>query len=136
MSDRKTCFKRVDYDLSSLQHYLDIGDIGLPDIQRPFVWSNAKVRDWFDSMHHGFPVGYFPFWENAQTNGIKRIGIDAKAHSTPSRLIVDDQQRLASPRSTPCSADLGLIFSGRNPHRLRCKALLFSRMDTPLFAAG
>jgi hypothetical protein len=85
MSDMKTCFKRVDYDLSSLLHYLDIGDIGLPDIQRPFVWSNAKVRDWFDSMHHGFPVGYFPFWENAQTNGIKRVGIDAKAHSTPSR---------------------------------------------------
>ena len=48
MSDMKTCFKRVDYDLSNLLHYLDIGDIGLPDIQRPFVWSNAKVRDLFE----------------------------------------------------------------------------------------
>ena len=36
MSELKTCFKRVDYDLSGLLHYLDIGDIGLPDIQRPF----------------------------------------------------------------------------------------------------
>jgi len=50
MSELKTCFKRVEYDLSGLLHYLDIGDIGLPDIQRPFVWSNAKVRDLFDSM--------------------------------------------------------------------------------------
>ena len=25
-------------------------EISLPDIQRPFVWSNAKVRDLFDSM--------------------------------------------------------------------------------------
>src|SRR5690606_19125727 len=57
MSELKTCFKRVDYDLSALLHYIDIGDIGLPDIQRPFVWSNAKVRDLFDSMYKGFPVG-------------------------------------------------------------------------------
>ena len=34
MSDMKTCFKRVDYDLSNLLRYFDIGDIGLPDIQR------------------------------------------------------------------------------------------------------
>ena len=50
MSDLKTCFKKVDYDLAGLLHYIEIGDIGLPDIQRPFVWSNAKVRDLFDSM--------------------------------------------------------------------------------------
>ncbi|AUN94144.1 hypothetical protein C0099_03820 [Pseudazoarcus pumilus] len=96
MSDMKTCFKRVDYDLSNLLHYLDIGDIGLPDIQRPFVWSNAKVRDLFDSMYRGFPVGYFLFWENAQTNGAKQIGVGDKVHSAPSRLIVDGQQRLTS----------------------------------------
>jgi hypothetical protein len=96
MSDMKTCFKRVDYDLSNLLHYLDIGDIGLPDIQRPFVWSNTKVRDLFDSMYRGFPVGYFLFWENAQSNGSKQIGVGAKTHTTPSRLIIDGQQRLTS----------------------------------------
>ncbi|TJY60792.1 DUF262 domain-containing protein [Sinimarinibacterium sp. CAU 1509] len=96
MSDMKTCFKRVDYDLSNLLHYLDIGDIGLPDIQRPFVWSNAKVRDLFDSMYRGFPVGYFLLWENAQAPGAKQIGIGEKAHKAPSRLIVDGQQRLTS----------------------------------------
>jgi uncharacterized protein with ParB-like and HNH nuclease domain len=26
------------------------GRVRLPDIQRPFVWSNAKVRDLMDSM--------------------------------------------------------------------------------------
>ena len=50
MSELKTCFKKVDYDLAGLLHYIEIGDIGLPDIQRPFVWSNAKVRDLFDSI--------------------------------------------------------------------------------------
>lgn len=31
MSGFRTCFKRVDYDLVGLLHYIDIGDIGLPD---------------------------------------------------------------------------------------------------------
>src|SRR6516162_5825741 len=95
MSELKTCFKRVDYGLSALLHYVDIGDIGLPDIQRPFVWSNAKVRDLFDSMYRGFPVGYLLFWENGAANGTKQIGLEAKAHRVPSRLIVG-QQRLTS----------------------------------------
>lgn len=96
MSELKTCFKKVDYDLGGLLHYIEIGDIGLPDIQRPFVWSNAKVRDLFDSMYRGFPVGYLLFWENAGTNGAKQIGIDAKQRAAPLRLIVDGQQRLTS----------------------------------------
>jgi hypothetical protein len=104
ISELKTCFKRVDYDLSGLLHYLDIGDIGLPDIQRPFVWSNAKVRDLFDSMYRGFPVGYFLFWENATLGGTKHIGTEEKRRGAPSRLIVDGQQRLTS---------LYAVFRGR-----------------------
>jgi hypothetical protein len=96
MSELKTCFKKVDYELAGLLHYIEIGDIGLPDIQRPFVWSNSKVRDLFDSMYRGFPVGYLLFWENATANGAKQIGLDGKQHPVPSRLIVDGQQRLTS----------------------------------------
>ncbi|MCY4262489.1 MAG: DUF262 domain-containing protein, partial [Candidatus Dadabacteria bacterium] len=96
MSELKTCFKRVDYDLVGLLHYIDIGDVGLPDIQRPFVWSNAKVRDLFDSMYRGFPVGYLLFWENGNVEGVKQIGTDKKQHAVATRLIVDGQQRLTS----------------------------------------
>ena len=104
MNENKTCFKKVDYDLSALLNYIEIGDIGLPDIQRPFVWSNTKVRDLFDSMYRGFPVGYILFWENAGVNGAKPIGLDAKQHPVPSRVIVDGQQRLTS---------LYAVFRGR-----------------------
>lgn len=96
MSELRTLFKRVDYDLAGLLHYIDIGDIGLPDIQRPFVWSAAKVRDLFDSMYRGFPIGYLLFWANADVSGVKQIGIGDKAHKVPSLLIVDGQQRLTS----------------------------------------
>ncbi len=57
-----TLFKQVGYSLSKLIE--DIGKIGLPDIQRPFVWTTAKVRDLFDSMCKGFPVDYLLFWIN------------------------------------------------------------------------
>jgi len=96
MSELKTCFKKVDYDLGGLLHYIDLGDIGLPDIQRPFVWSNAKVRDLFDSMYRGFPVGYLLFWENGTGNGARQIGLGGKQRAVASRLIVDGQQRLTS----------------------------------------
>ncbi|MHB1307530.1 MAG: GmrSD restriction endonuclease domain-containing protein [Limisphaerales bacterium] len=86
----------MDYDLSGLLHYIEIGDIALPDIQRPFVWSNAKVRDLFDSMYRGFPVGYFLFWENVTGGATKPIGVGSKQHTVPRLLIVDGQQRLTS----------------------------------------
>lgn len=93
MSD--TVFKQVTYPLQHLIDSIDIGQIGLPDIQRPFVWNNTKVRDLFDSMYRGFPVGYLLFWENSGTDDERRIGPDNK-QKTPDLLIVDGQQRLTS----------------------------------------
>ena len=91
----ETVFKQVNYDLNSLIKYIELGEIGLPDIQRPFVWKNAKVRDLFDSMYRGYPVGYLLFWQNAISDDTRVIGTDSK--QKPSRLlIVDGQQRLTS----------------------------------------
>ena len=50
-----TLFTKVDYTLSSLTDDIANGRLGLPDIQRPFVWKNVKVRDLFDSMYRGCP---------------------------------------------------------------------------------
>ncbi len=91
-----TLFKKVDYSLSKLIHDIEFGDIGLPDIQRPFVWTPAKVRDLFDSMYKGFPVGYLLFWSNDQFNTVRQIGTGPKQAKIPRLLIVDGQQRLTS----------------------------------------
>jgi hypothetical protein len=88
-------FKEVKYSLSGLMHYIEMGQIGLPEIQRPFVWPNAKVRDLFDSMYRGFPVGYLLFWATGSGNGSKQIGSNAK-QKVAELLIVDGQQRLTS----------------------------------------
>ena len=91
----ETVFTKVDYDLGSLVKYIGLGEIGLPDIQRPFVWKNAKVRDLFDSMYRGYPVGYLLFWQNALADSARTIGIDSK-QKPPRLVIVDGQQRLTS----------------------------------------
>jgi hypothetical protein len=91
----ETLFKKVDYTLSGLINAIDMGEIGLPDIQRPFVWPNAKVRDLFDSMYKGFPVGYLLFWASGADNGHRIIGAVTK-QKVPNLLIVDGQQRLTS----------------------------------------
>lgn len=92
----RTVFRKADYDLAALLSYIENGDIGLPDIQRPFVWTAAKVRDLFDSMYRGFPVGYLLFWENSEIQGTKAIGLGPKREKVARLLIVDGQQRLTS----------------------------------------
>ena len=90
-----TLFDKVDYALGSLVDAIYHGQISLPDIQRPLVWKNVKLRELFDSMYRGYPVGYLLFWETGINAGTKRIGIDEK-QLAPSRVIVDGQQRLTS----------------------------------------
>lgn len=91
----KTLFTRVEYTVSLLIEKIEMGEIGLPEIQRPFVWTAAKVRDLFDSMFKGFPVGYFLFWSSTNGSAGKQIGSDIK-QLAPRLLIVDGQQRLTS----------------------------------------
>ncbi len=91
----RTVFRKVDYELSTLLHYIDMGDVALPELQRPFVWTGTKVRDLFDSMYRGYPVGYLLFWSNATMRRTRHIGEANKQH-TPDLLIVDGQQRLTS----------------------------------------
>ena len=91
----ETLFKEVSYSLSKLIADIDIGEIGLPEIQRPFVWTNKKIRDLFDSMYKGFPVGYLLFWSNGVGDDHRQIGT-GKKQRVPRLLIVDGQQRLTS----------------------------------------
>ena len=88
-------FKQVNFGLGFLVNSIELGKIGLPDIQRPFVWPNVKIRDLFDSMYKGYPVGYLLFWENGHIPGHRTIGSD-NAQLTPDLVIVDGQQRLTS----------------------------------------
>ncbi|MBO6252845.1 MAG: DUF262 domain-containing protein [Bacteroidaceae bacterium] len=90
-------FERVDRQVGNLLDDVMNGRIGLPDLQRPFVWTDAKVRDLFDSMMKGFPVGYVMLWASptdyVNTN---TIGVGDKQFKRPDDLVIDGQQRLTS----------------------------------------
>ena len=91
----KTIFKGVDYDIGGLINDIGRGRIALPDIQRPFVWKNVLVRDLFDSMYRGYPIGYLLLWENGVGEAHRAIGVGEK-QDAPGLVIVDGQQRLTS----------------------------------------
>lgn len=91
-----TLFRSTQFTLRHLVDNISRGDIALPELQRPFVWSNSKVRDLFDSMYRGFPVGYLLFWETGAEVGARQIGVDGKEARVARWLVVDGQQRLTS----------------------------------------
>lgn len=88
-------YDTTSFSLSKLVADIEHGEVALPDLQRPFVWPNTKVRDLFDSMYRGYPVGYLLLWATAPGVLGKGIGMDAK-QLPAQRLVIDGQQRLTS----------------------------------------
>ena len=90
-----TLYRDSGYSLAFLIEDIKRGNIALPDIQRPFVWKDAQVRDLFDSMYRGYPVGTLMFWETGAEVGTKPVG-GHERDRVAKLLIVDGQQRLTS----------------------------------------
>jgi len=88
-------FETKDFSLQKIIIEIEDGELGLPDLQRPFKWKSKKVRDLFDSMYKGFPVGTLLLWKNDQDRKTRKIGIDEKQNEIEST-ILDGQQRLTS----------------------------------------
>ena len=52
------------HPIETLLTWVKSGEIAIPEIQRPFVREAVKVRDLFDSLYRGYPVGYLIAWRN------------------------------------------------------------------------
>lgn len=89
-------YSNTTFSISHLIDKIDTGELGLPELQRPFIWKDAKVRDLFDSMMRGYPIGYLMLWECPALEKKKTIGIDDHNYETPKQVIIDGQQRLTS----------------------------------------
>lgn len=87
-------FKTVSWQVEQLISGVQQGSISLPDLQRPFVWPATKVRDLFDSMYRGYPVGTLMFWDVAEEDSTRPIS--GNTDLTAAHQIVDGQQRLTS----------------------------------------
>ncbi len=81
--------------IASLMSDIERGIVALPDLQRPFVWEDTKVRNLLDSLFIGFPVGTLVFWHVATEKETREIGSD-KSGLRATTLVIDGQQRLTS----------------------------------------
>lgn len=93
----KMLFKTVARSVRELIIEVESGKLGLPELQRGYVWKATKVRDLLDSMMKGYPIGFLMIWDSS-SNGekSKAIGTESKPYSVPKNLIIDGQQRLTS----------------------------------------
>ena len=89
-------FDTTQLTVEHLIEEIDVGKLGLSYIQRHFLWPDEKVRDMFDSMLHGYPLGYLMLWECPESEGNKVIGVGTKSYKYPKEVIIDGQQRLTS----------------------------------------
>ena len=93
----KTLYTNIPSNVDDLLKDVENGKIGLPDLQRPFVWLDNKVRDLLDSMYKGFPIGYIMLWSSPDDyDRTTHIGKNSKKYEEPADLVIDGQQRLTA----------------------------------------
>lgn len=89
-------FYNTTLTVNQLIEKIDTGELGLPELQRPFIWKDTKVRELFDSMLRGYPIGYLMLWECPALDKKVHIGIEKHSYDYPKEVIIDGQQRLTS----------------------------------------
>ena len=94
----KELFDNIPSKVADLLSDVKNGRIGLPDLQRPFVWQDNKVRELLDSMMKGYPIGYIMLWASPiDYENTRHIGEhDNKMYKSPDDLVIDGQQRLTA----------------------------------------
>ena len=75
------------HDIEVILSWVKTKDMAIPEIQRPFVWNKTKVRNFIDSLYHGYPVGYLIAWRNPN------IKMKDGTISAGKKILTDGQQR-------------------------------------------
>lgn len=93
----KELFDNIPSKVGDLLSDVKNGKVGLPDLQRPFVWKDSKARDLLDSMLKGYPIGYIMLWQSPDGyETVNHIGTNDKTYIQPDYLVIDGQQRLTA----------------------------------------
>ena len=86
----KDCYTVTTYSVQAILGLIDSGQIAIPEIQRPFVWDNAKVRDLIDSLYNGYPTGYLITWKNPD------VKVKGGGTAEGKTVLIDGQQRVTA----------------------------------------
>jgi len=99
--------KTVKSMVTGLNNPDDDGGFWLPNIQRPFVWTEEQIERLFDSIMREYPISTLLVWRTDSEirrrkfidnyrRGMKLSDFYVPAHSKPKMLVLDGQQRLQS----------------------------------------
>ncbi|MCP3136986.1 DUF262 domain-containing protein [Pyxidicoccus xibeiensis] len=111
------------------------GEVRIPDFQRPLKWTAEDVRDLFDSVYRGYPIGTLLFWKREAPAASITFGpVRIDAPSTSQALwVVDGQQRITAlaavllhGASAPAARDGFTLFFD-----LEAQEIVSSRGDGP-----
>ena len=83
-------FTLMQYSVSAILGLIEAGQFVIPEIQRPFVWKKAQVRDLIDSLYNGYPTGYIITWKNPDVH--TKDGAVANGR----HVLIDGQQRITA----------------------------------------
>ncbi|MBI5253682.1 MAG: DUF262 domain-containing protein [Euryarchaeota archaeon] len=85
------------FDLEELLDYIEKRNVAIPEFQRGYVWKEKQVKDLFDSLVKGYPIGSFIVWKTNQKMGTRRhLFVKEPKSSNEKYLVLDGQQRLLS----------------------------------------
>lgn len=76
--------------IEQILNFIKIGEIAIPEIQRPFVWKPKQVRDLIDSLYTGYPTGYLII---SQSPNMK---LKDGTLSEGKKIMIDGQQRVTA----------------------------------------
>lgn len=83
-------FTNTSMSIKALLGLIEANDIAIPEIQRPFVWKRAQVRDLMDSLYKGYPTGYIILWKNPD------VKLKDGRMSAGKKIVIDGQQRITA----------------------------------------
>ena len=87
--------------LDILLNDVDEGRVRIPRFQRPYVWTSQMMRELFESVISGYPIGSLLFWtpRELKIDTMKLMGplpIPEPKPGLPISLVLDGHQRLAT----------------------------------------
>lgn len=87
--------------LDVLLNDVDEGRVQIPQFQRPYVWTSQMMRDLFESVLNGYPIGSLLFWtpRESDVRTMTHIGplpAPKQSKQNPISLVLDGHQRLAT----------------------------------------
>jgi len=116
--------------ISQILGLIEANDIAIPEIQRPFVWRKAQVRDLMDSLYKGYPTGYIIIWKNPT------VKLKNGQMSEGKKVLIDGQQRITALMTA--IAGKNVVFSDYSEGRVKIAfdpfAVLSGSPDAEIFA--